>query len=268
MTRLRIASRLSAAWTGVVDKMAGGARYLVRLDDACDTQNNQNWDAVESLLDRLGIQPIVAVIPCNEDPSLRRGAKDENFWMRVKEWEKKGWTIALHGYRHLYHEVCRNDLVLPFHGRSEFAGLDLSIQKEMLTKAFAEFSSQDLYPSVWVAPGHAFDNNTLKALEHATPIRIVSDGIACHPFVEDGLTFVPQQLWWPKYRPFGIWTICLHPDTMTNEDIENLEATLHQERFRQKMISLPDALKHVRRKGLGTAIYARLFWLRWNFSHH
>ncbi len=264
MTRIRIVSLLSDALAGVIDKMTGGARYIVRLDDACDTHNNQRWDIVERILDALGIKPIVAVIPCNEDPSFQSGEKDENFWMRVKEWEKKGWTIALHGYRHLYHEVRREDLVLPFHGRSEFAGLDLNTQKDMLTKAYAECSSRGVNPSVWIAPSHAFDVNTLKALKHVTPIRIVSDGIACHPFVEDGLAFIPQQLWWPKYRPFGIWTICLHPETMTNDDIENLEATLSQDRFRQKMMSLSEALKHVRRKGLSTAIYARLFWLRWN----
>jgi predicted deacetylase len=268
MKQFRAASSLSSAWDRAIESLTCGAHYLVRLDDACATQNNKKWDAIEYVLDKLGIKPIVAVIPCNEDPSLRRGVKDENFWMRVKGWEKKGWTIALHGYRHVYHKVRKEDLVLPFHGRSEFAGLDLKTQSELLAKAYAEFSSHGIFPDVWIAPGHAFDANTLEALKRATPIRIVSDGIACHPFADDGLTFVPQQLWWPKRRLFGTWTICLHPETMTNDDIQSLEATLLQDRFRQKMISLPEALKHVRRKGLGTAIYARLFWLRWNLSHH
>lgn len=268
MTRFRIASSLSAAWTRAADKLTGSARYLVRLDDACDTQNNKKWDAVERVLDSLGIKPIVAVIPCNEDPSLRCGGKDKNFWKRVKEWERKGWTIALHGYRHLYHEVKKDNLVLPFHGRTEFAGLNLSKQSELLTKAYAKFSSHGIFPNVWIAPGHTFDAITLKALKYATPIRIVSDGIAFHPFAEDGLTFVPQQLWWPKHRPFGIWTICLHPETMTDADIENLETIFLQDIFRQNMISLHEALRYVRRKGPSTAIYARLFWLYWNLSHH
>lgn len=240
--------------------------YLIRLDDACETQNNCKWNAIERVLDSLDIKPIVAVIPCNEDPTLRQRKIDENFWLRVKQWQVKGWTIALHGYRHLYHEVKRKDLVLPFHGRSEFAGLDLKTQTELLVKAYAEFARHGVVPNVWIAPGHAFDSNTLEALKRATPIRLVSDGIACHPFIEDGLTFIPQQLWWPKWRPFGIWTICLHPETMTEADIGSLEATLSQDRFRDRLIAMDEALKDVRRKGVGTEIYARLFWLRWNLS--
>lgn len=267
MIRLRLTSLMSSIWVQTVNKCTGSARYIIRLDDACDTQNNEKWDAVERILDRLSIKPIVAVIPCNQDPSLLHGAKDENFWMRVKRWERKGWAIALHGYRHLYHEVSKDDLVLPFHARSEFAGLDLDMQSKLLAKAYAEFSNHGVYPDVWIAPSHAFDTNTMKALKCATPIRIVSDGIAFHPFTEDDLIFIPQQLWWPKHRLFGIWTICLHPDTMTESDIENLEITLLHDRFREKMISLPEALKHVRRKGLATVFYARLFWLRWNLMH-
>jgi predicted deacetylase len=235
----------------------------MRLDDACETQNNCKWNAIERILDSFDIKPIVAVIPCNEDLSLRQGGKDRNFWLRVKQWQDKGWIIALHGYRHLYHKVNREDLILPFHGRSEFAGLDLKIQTEMLTNAYAEFTRHGVTPSVWVAPSHAFDINTLEALKHATPIRLISDGIAFYPFTEDNLTFVPQQLWWPKWRPFGVWTICLHPENMTEADIGKLEATLSHYPFRNRFINMDEALKDVRRKGIGTVIYDRLFWLRW-----
>jgi len=248
--------------------MAGSSHYLIRLDDACDTQDNQKWDAVERMLDTLNIKPIVAVIPRNEDLSLRRGEKDANFWRRVKGWEEKGWTIALHGYRHVYHKAEKKNLVLPFHGRSEFAGLALDAQSKILANAYAEFARNGIAPGVWIAPGHAFDKNSLQALKLATPIRVVSDGIACYPFNEGGLTFIPQQLWWPRYRPFGIWTICLHPDTMSEAHIKNLEVILRLDRYRERMISLHEALAHVRPKGITSWIYSKLFWLRWNLARH
>mgnify|MGYP000589325267 CR=1 FL=1 len=243
-----------------------GARYLVRLDDACQTQNNEKWNAIEDVLDKLRIKPIVGVIPCNEDPSLQRGVKDDNFWMRVKDWENKGWTIGLHGYRHIYHAVKKDNLILPFHARSEFAGLDLETQSEMLKKAFAEFVRHDCIPRIWIAPSHTFDSNTLEALKLATPIRLISDGIAFNPYIEHELTFIPQQLWWPKWKPFGIWTICLHPETMEKADIVRLEAMLSQDQFRKKLITVDHALQSVRRRGIASAIYNRVFWLRWNFS--
>jgi predicted deacetylase len=252
----------------LLNMITGGAHYIIRLDDACENQNNENWDAIESVLDRFGIKPIVAVIPCNEDPSFLGRKKDENFWMRVKGWRNKDWTIALHGYRHLYHKVRRKDLILPFHGRSEFAGLNFNTQSDMLAKAYAVFSSHGIFPDVWVAPSHSFDVKTLRALKSSTPIRIVSDGIAFHPFVENGLTFIPQQLWWPKYRPFGVWTICLHPETMTTKDIENFEAALLKNQLCERVISLPQALGYLRPKALGTTIYEWVFWFRWNLSRH
>ena len=64
--------------------------------------NHQNWDRIEALLDNYGIKPMVGVIPHNEDTSLILDSEDPNFWIKVKSWEQKGWTIAMHGYNHIY----------------------------------------------------------------------------------------------------------------------------------------------------------------------
>ena len=65
------------------------AKYLLRLDDSCSTQKKEIWDEIEKILDKLGIKPIVAVIPFNKDKSLFLDREDENFWEKVKKWEKK-----------------------------------------------------------------------------------------------------------------------------------------------------------------------------------
>ena len=39
------------------------AKYLIRLDDACDTSNLSKWAEIERILDNFSVKPIVAVIP-------------------------------------------------------------------------------------------------------------------------------------------------------------------------------------------------------------
>ena len=41
--------------------------YLIRLDDASEYMNVDNWAMIEELLEKYGIKPIVGIIPKNED---------------------------------------------------------------------------------------------------------------------------------------------------------------------------------------------------------
>ena len=36
------------------------------------------------------------------------------------------------------------------------------------------------------------------------------------------ILFIPQQLWAFKKKKYGVWTVCLHPDFMTEKDFEIL----------------------------------------------
>ena len=74
-------------------------KYLIRLDDSCETQDQAKWNRIEKLFDKLNIKPIVAVIPDNCDNSLKKNSFNDNYWKLVESWENKGWTIALHGYQ-------------------------------------------------------------------------------------------------------------------------------------------------------------------------
>lgn len=242
--------------------------YLIRLDDACETQATNKWKAIEQILDRHGIKPIVAVIPDNKDSSLYLEGHNEGFWDNVRRWQDKEWTIALHGYRHVYHLTDKKRLIFPFYNRSEFAGLDLETQSNLLRKARERFAEHGIRPVLWVAPGHCFDRVTLQALKDETDIRTISDGVALFPYSEQGFTFVPQQLWWPKKKMMGTWTICLHPNTMSEEDIKAFDRDLTKLGIADRWITLQAAVAGVRRRGFCSKLYECLFWLRWNLRRH
>lgn len=238
------------------------ARYLVRLDDACETMDRERWAAVERLLDGLGIRPIVAVVPDNRDPDLMRGPADPAFWDRVRQWQARGWTIAMHGLHHVCHPIDRRQLVVPFHDRSEFAGLGDAAQTELLARSWALFARQGVCPTVWVAPGHAFDRGTVRALKEATPIRVISDGLSMDQFSEAGFTWLPQQLWKPERRRRGLWTICLHPNSMDEAALAALASALSQPFFRERVCSVADLEFALQGRNFADHIYWHWFFAR------
>ena len=50
-------------------------KYIIRLDDACDTQDMQKWNEIEKILNEFSIKPIVGVIPNNQDEQLKSSPK-------------------------------------------------------------------------------------------------------------------------------------------------------------------------------------------------
>ena len=92
------------------------ANYIVRMDDACPTMNSERWDRVERILDNHDIHPVVAVIPDNRDPQLNVKNPDPAFCEKVRNWQTKGWTIAMHGETHLMRSTDAEQ-ILPFYKR-------------------------------------------------------------------------------------------------------------------------------------------------------
>jgi predicted deacetylase len=240
------------------------ARYLLRLDDACDTMDRRRWELLETVLDRHAVRPIVAVVPANADPALIFDARDPGFWERVRTWQAKGWTLAMHGHTHAMHPISQPQLV-PYYERSEFVGLTLAAQKLKIRAAWCHFLEQGVTPQVWVAPAHAFDAVTLQALREETSIGIVSDGIAFDTYFEAGFYWIPQQLWRLAPRRAGLWTVCLHPNAMSEQSIARLDAAL-AESFAGRMIAAADVrLRRHGKSALGR-LYHRYFWWRWRHS--
>lgn len=196
------------------------AKYIIRLDDACPTMLAENWCALESVFDELGIMPIVGVIPDNYDQALFCSHPDPNFWMRIRQWQEKGWEIAMHGLHHLLHPIpkaCQS--VLPLSDKSEFVGLSVFQQEQMLVRGYSIMVNAGVIPRAFMAPAHTFDAWTLHALRNVTDIRIITDGHALWPYEDDGFIWLPQQLWRYYDLPLGVWCICLHPNTMSKAEL-------------------------------------------------
>ena len=199
-------------------------RYYIRLDDACEKRDIKLWDRMEKLLDNYGVRPLVAVIPHVEDPKMEKYEYDELFWDRVGQWRDKGWSIAMHGFNHVY--ISKDGGLNPVNNKSEFAGVPIEIQKEKIEKGVLIFRWHKIEPMIFVAPSHTFDANTIIALKEKSNIRFISDSIAFKPYRSLGITFIPQQSGSVRKIPFGIVTFCYHPNTMTDEAFYRLEVFL------------------------------------------
>lgn len=200
-------------------------QYLIRLDDACPTMNRNKWGRIEVILERYGVKPMVGVVPDCKDDNLNQDSYDSRFWEKVQLWQQKGWAIALHGYDHCY--ISRDGLkgLNPLWERSEFAGVSLVSQRDKIKKGVAILKEHNIVPKYFFAPSHTFDINTLVALREESDIKIISDTIATKPYTKHGFVFVPQlgghcsEMILP-----GIWTFCLHPNTMTDEGFAQTES--------------------------------------------
>lgn len=236
------------------------AKYLIRLDDACETMHHGNWQRIEEILDAHRVKPIVAIVAENCDPKLQAAPMRADFWDKARAWQDKGWSIGLHGHAHDMHPT-DTPLILPFYRRSEFAGLSLEAQANKIRLAWRKFSAERVEPRIWVAPAHSFDWLTLEAVRQETPIRMVSDGIAWAPYFEREFHWIPQQLWGFSARRSGVWTVCLHPNTMSEAAFAAFDAALH--RYRDLMARVEDLPLPMRRKSMRSRLYARYFWWRW-----
>lgn len=220
------------------------ATYLVRFDDLCPTMRWSVWDPVEEILDAEGIRPIVAVIPDNADPSMRLEPAREDFWERVRGWQARGWTIGLHGHRHLY--TSPDPGWFGWNARSEFAGHDRQHQEASIRAGLDIFEREQVTADVWVAPNHAFDAITIAVLAQLG-LPVISDGLALHPYRDDlGLLWVPCQLWGFRRRVMGTWTVCLHPNAWGPADVASFRRDVHS--FRDRIVALPDVARRFDRR--------------------
>jgi hypothetical protein len=233
---------------------------IVRVDDACPTMASAPWREIESIFDELEIKPIVGVIPDCQDPELNLDACDDGFWQRVQSWERKGWTIAMHGHKHsMYNCSKRTRALVPFHRRSEFAGLPLIAQRKMLRTSYEAFSTRNLKPQMFMAPAHSFDRTTLEALALETPIKWITDGISYRAFERFGINWLPQQLGRiPPLLPIGCWTLCLHPSSMSRSQIVELAEGLRVNKPFTR--PAPIHIEKLPKYGLTDGLFEMTYW--------
>ena len=202
------------------------SRYFFRLDDIAPNMNWDNFNLVVSILKKHSIKPLLAVIPDNKDSKLLGYPADPNFWWIINELRQNGWVIGQHGYQHMSKG---GGGILGIHNSGEFGGLDFKFQESMIISGKEIIKTNIVNPEIFIAPRHSFDKNTIEALK-INDFNYISDGIALYPFKKWGLVWLPQILWRPRKGLFGMITIALHPNTMTDKDFNKLKEFIGRNR--------------------------------------
>lgn len=219
-----------------------GARYIFRLDDVCENMNWDNFVRVQEVFLRHKVKPIIGVIPNNQDASLLKLPKCSfSFWREVRRLQQEyGWSVALHGLTHAYET--EDSGMLGVNSRSEFAGLCLQVQDRKIKEGVRIFRENDVRIDAFMAPAHSFDRTTLECLK-SNGIRVITDGYAFYPYYEYGILFVPQLTSRPRNIPLGLWTFCLHTNSMSRQSIDDLESFVCANL--KNVVSFAEATKHV-----------------------
>ena len=206
-------------------------RYIIRIDDFSQRMDYENFLRLEALLDKHHVKAIVAVVPKQVDKDFNKFQRvdEKEYAKKLNELTNKGWKIALHGYNHTDWGK-KGKSIVPVHEESEFTGRlyreqyqDLKNGKETLEE------TAGIEIDTFIAPYHTFDSTTLKALK-AVNIYKLSDGWTIYPFYIDEVLFIPQQICEPIWYPFGVHTICLHPQTMTPSLYKKLDLFIEHNR--------------------------------------
>lgn len=199
-------------------------KIAVRLDDITPDMDWERFYAFKALLDRYQVKPLIGVVPDNRDENLK-GSKNgapADFWVYVKELQKDGWVIAMHGHRHIY--STKKGGVFPLNDFSEFAGLPFEVQKEKLSDGREMLATKGIETDIFMAPAHSYDKNTLKALRD-TGFKSLTDGFGNKPYRWDGLTFYPISFKLSRTlrAKSGYSTMVVHTGTVTDEELKQYD---------------------------------------------
>ncbi len=197
-------------------------KYLLRIDDVAPNMNWKIYFKVKKLFFKYNIKPILGIIPNNKDPELKKFPTcKNNFFKEMQNVKDQGWSIAMHGYEHLYHNNKLKDF-LSMRVKSEFVGKNYDEQNLKIKKGIEILKKKKLNTNIFFAPNHSFDSLTLKSLK-ANNFKYIIDGYGFAPFKSDGLIFIPQMFNRPIKFPFGLHTSVYHFNTFTNSDFLRLE---------------------------------------------
>lgn len=191
-------------------------KLIVRVDDVHERMNYTNFIHFIQEMNKKSHTALLGVVPDCQDPKLLVDEPYPDFWKLISDLKISGWEVAQHGYQHLYTEKNVNTIL---RGRddSEFAGLSYSDQFQKISNGKAILENKGIEVDVFMAPGHAYDETTLKALKDSG-FNFLTDGFGIFPYKRH-LICVPQLLSKPHGFYFGCYTTCVHLDKMTIVDI-------------------------------------------------
>lgn len=218
-------------------------KIIIRLDDICPDMNYEKFANVRDILFEYDVKPLIGIIPYNKDEKLKEYRKessktDEDIWDELVALQnKEGWEVALHGYEHLY--KTKNGGIMKRNSKSEFAGISFEEQKIAIKEGKKKLESLGFICKAFMAPSHSFDDNTIKVIDQLN-ICVITDGKGIFPYEVNGCILMPVPYSIYRDLPFGIYTICLHTNTMSHDDIENIRKFISQRR--KSMITLSEGI--------------------------
>lgn len=200
-------------------------KTAIRMDDITPDMDYAKFNEVKNILDRAGLSPLIGVVPYGKDEKLQIEAPHDDFGEMVRTLSGKGWVIALHGYNHLYTTSKKG--IFPINEFSEFAGVAYEKQRDMITSGIERLKEWGINPQLFMAPGHTFDENTLKALK-SSGITKITDGFGNRPYVREGITFYPISKKCSECVSDrdGYSTYVLHTNTMSDDNIKDFESLI------------------------------------------
>ena len=218
-------------------------KFLIRLDDIAENMNWEMMDQTVRLFDAFGIKPVLGVIPNNQDPELLSYPKKNiNFWDEVKNWEKRGWEVGMHGNNHVYDKTCNKNDYLGHGGNTEFCGHAFEKQLEKIKQGLNKFKKEKIEIRTFFAPNHTFDQNTLMALKECGVTNVL-DGYGLTPYEEKKIKFIPQLFYRILPLPFGIQTFQIHLNYYKQDDFNNLKKFI--ELNSTKIITYDEAISKI-----------------------
>ena len=197
-------------------------KITIRMDDITPDMDWESFEAFERMFRKYGIRPLLGVVPDNRDPKLSVDAPRAEFWERMRALQKEGWSLSMHGCHHVYHT--KKGGQFPLNPQSEFAGRSRAEQERLLSDGKRILEEHGICTDIFMAPGHTFDRNTLRALKELG-FSYVTDGFGKQPYVRHGMTFLPIAF----LRKFafstkeGIMTIVIHANHSAKEELEGYD---------------------------------------------
>ena len=202
-------------------------KIAIRLDDITEDMDWVKFNRFKGILDQYGIKPLIGVVPANEDDMLHISSNEapSDFWKYIIELKNDGWQVAMHGVNHIY--TTKKGGYFPLNNFSEFAGLPYEEQLELLGYGVDIFNQYGINTDIFMAPGHSFDKNTMKALKNLGFMRI-TDGFGDQPYKYNDILFYPISFKKSSTlkKANGYSTLVFHVNTMTEKEFEEFEALL------------------------------------------
>jgi len=215
---------------------------LIRIDDVAENMNWSLMSKCENLFDQFNIKPLLGVIPENRDKELYTYEKKEDFWSRVRDWQKKGWEISMHGFSHVYDQETNKKDYFSYGGRSEFFGHDYETQALRIENGLKKFKSEKINIRSFFAPNHTYDKNTFAALRKSG-IKNIVDGYGLIPYTENNLNFIPQLFYKEIILPFGIQSTQIHLNYWDENDFNNFKNFISKNS--NKIINFDQCIKKI-----------------------